>query len=392
MASAATFVITMTIIFSVVFTIARDSLETYDIVTNAWTSLEARAQDQTATRIAGPTSLRVPIASTVEITIANQGSVPLEEFSRWDVVFEVQQDPGVSILYLDYTDNPSPGANQWTIKAIYLDASNQTPEVVDPGVLDPGEEMVVLANPSPAVRGGTYNRATFATPNGVVASVIFAVPVTFYVVDNTDDLVYEYWNDGTLVGTHSLDAQNADVRGITHKDTSFWTTDWTDDTVYRYTTQFSLSSSWAQNLLNNQGVGITTNGTNIWIVDENALKVFKYDMDGNLAPDVSQFALNVDNLNPTGIATNGTHIWVVDGADAKVYRYDTLGVLVSSFNLDAANTDPTGITTDGSHIWVVDRGGRKAFAYDMNGGRVTSSDLALDSANADAQGITVRPR
>lgn len=379
----------MTIIFSVVFTIARDSLETYDIVTSAWTRLEARAQDQTATRIAGPTSLRVPIASTVEITIANQGSVPLEEFSWWDVVFEVQQDPGVSILYLDYTAGPSPGANQWTVKGIYLDAGSQTPEVVDPGVLDPGEEMVVLANPSPAVKGGTYNRATFATPNGVVASVIFAVPVTFYVVDNTDDLVYEYWNDGTLVGTHSLDAQNADARGITHKDTSFWTTDWTDDTVYRYTTQFSLASSWAQNALNNQGVGITTNGTNIWIVDEAGDKVYKYDTLGVL---VSSFSLDAANTGPTGIATNGTNIWVVDEADDKVYKYDTLGVLVSSFSLDAANTDPTGITTDGSHIWVVDRGGRKAFAYDMNGGRVTSSDLALDSANADAQGITVRPR
>ena len=46
---------------------------------------------------------------------------------------------------------------------------------MDPGVFNPGEEMVVVANPSNQVKANTTDRATFVTPNGVVAKVIFEV-------------------------------------------------------------------------------------------------------------------------------------------------------------------------------------------------------------------------
>ncbi len=43
------------------------------------------------------------------------------------------------------------------------------------GNFNPGEEMIVLASTTQAIVGNTYDRATFVTPNGVAAKVIFQV-------------------------------------------------------------------------------------------------------------------------------------------------------------------------------------------------------------------------
>ena len=85
-------------------------------------------------------------------------------FSDWAVLFKVQKSP--ALAYLTYTTSTSPGSNQWSVKGIYLYATSSMPEVMDPGVFNPGEEMVVLANPSPLVLDGTHDRVTCVTPDG----------------------------------------------------------------------------------------------------------------------------------------------------------------------------------------------------------------------------------
>ena len=56
-----------------------------------------------------------------------------------------------------------------------LPAKELSPEVIDPGTLNPGEEMIIRANPTTSLLADTYDRATFATPRGVDAKVIFEV-------------------------------------------------------------------------------------------------------------------------------------------------------------------------------------------------------------------------
>jgi hypothetical protein len=170
-----TFLVTISLTLATLLTLGTDLLVTFGDVTEAWGDLEARTEQTADTKIAGPIGLSVSATSTVQITIANEGGVALGEFARWDVIFEIQQSPGMGIAYLAYTEDASPGSNQWTVKGVYLDASAQTPEFVDPGILNPGEEMIVLANPSPSVTQNTYDRATFTTPNGVTTKVIFKV-------------------------------------------------------------------------------------------------------------------------------------------------------------------------------------------------------------------------
>ena len=170
-----TYLLTGLLITATVFTLGGDMLGSFKDVTDSWSSLEARSQQRADTKVTGPTGLSVNATSTVQINLANRGRVALGQFSDWDVIFEIQQAPGLGIAYLKHTSNPIPGANQWTVQEIHLSASSTTPEIVDPGVLNPGEEMVIVANPSPPVAANTHDRATFVTPNGVTAKVIFEV-------------------------------------------------------------------------------------------------------------------------------------------------------------------------------------------------------------------------
>ena len=81
----------------------------------------SRSQAETDTRISGPIGMSVNATSTVTMTLANDGDVTLGRFADWDAIMEIQTSPGLKISYLSYTENASPGADQWTVKGIYLD-------------------------------------------------------------------------------------------------------------------------------------------------------------------------------------------------------------------------------------------------------------------------------
>ena len=171
-----TYLVTAVLTLVTILTIGREMMVSFDDITSSWTTVQERSQDESDTKITGPIGLTVSATSTsVQITLANKGKTALGEFADWDVIFEIQKSPGLGISYLAYTENASPGADQWTVKGIYLDASALTDEIVDLGVLNPGEEMIVLANPSTPLVANTYDRATFVVPDGVNAKVIFEV-------------------------------------------------------------------------------------------------------------------------------------------------------------------------------------------------------------------------
>jgi flagellar protein FlaF len=105
----------------------------------------------------------------VQVTLKNSGSTKLSDLVQWDVILQ----------YTDSTGNPAAkwypsgsGTNQWSA-AIYSNASSQTPEVIEPGIFDPGEEMVITVKVSPSVGTSTTNLAVITTPNGITASTVF---------------------------------------------------------------------------------------------------------------------------------------------------------------------------------------------------------------------------
>jgi len=102
----------------------------------------------------------------IELMIMNEGQTNLSQFSRWDVIAQYLDDGEVKHLdYVEYTAGNPPGPNQWTVEGIYL--SSDDPEVLDPNILDPWEQMKIVINLDPGI--GTYGRITVSTPNGVTS-------------------------------------------------------------------------------------------------------------------------------------------------------------------------------------------------------------------------------
>ena len=126
--------------------------------------------ERTRTELSSVEASTKATGDTVEVILGNVGSTKLADFDQWDVI-------------LQYTDTGSvyrtrwyaygAGDNTWTVSGIYLDASASTAEVIDPDILNPGEEIVIWVSVDPSVKLSTTNYATVATPNGITATTVF---------------------------------------------------------------------------------------------------------------------------------------------------------------------------------------------------------------------------
>ena len=389
MSMAITFVVSMMAILTVTFTLGQDMMQAFTDFSGTWIRQERRLEAQSDTRLSSPFGATVGESSTVRLILVNDGDEVLGSFQDWDLIIETLRPGSPGISYLTYTEDVVPGDNEWTVSGVYRDAEALTAEVVDPGILNSGEEMIILANPSPAIVAGYYDRAVLVTPNGITTQIIFKVSAFLYVADRDDGLVYIYKDDGTYDSVDFFDPDNDDARGITTDNTTFWTVDVDDLQVNSYPNTFNVATPWSLDVANATSIGVTTDGTNIWTVDPSDALVYKYDMVG---ASVSSFALDGANAGPAGITTDGTSFWVVDDGDDAAYKYTLAGALESSFALTSANADPTGITTNGSQIWVVDAADLKIYSYRTDGVYISAGDIPLTGPNADPQGITVRSK
>lgn len=134
--------------------------------------MQERTGDRARTIIASlsaQTSALDETTDAVQVTLKNSGSTKLSDWAQWDVILQ----------YTSGSNNPTvkwypagDGTNQWDA-TIYSNASTLNPEVIEPGIFNPGEEMVITVKVSPPVGAGTTNLAVIATPNGITASTVF---------------------------------------------------------------------------------------------------------------------------------------------------------------------------------------------------------------------------
>jgi hypothetical protein len=111
----------------------------------------------------------------VDVCVRNCGEIHLAEFADWDVIAHNYDGTGAyHISRLTYTGNSAPADGQWTVAGIYTDDTLAQEEVFEPGILDPGEVMLIRLRLSPGAGSGTTNWVIVSTYNGVVASAQFA--------------------------------------------------------------------------------------------------------------------------------------------------------------------------------------------------------------------------
>lgn len=142
-------------------TMAISTMQSTNKVADSWKQMEAQSSDINRTDInALPPSSYT--GGVIDLTVKNDGQTNLNAFSKWDVIVQYQDG---NVAYLTYTATYPPEDNEWTVKGIY--SSGETPEIFDPDVLDPGEQMIVAVMLNPAMGVGDTCRITISTPNGV---------------------------------------------------------------------------------------------------------------------------------------------------------------------------------------------------------------------------------
>jgi len=165
METAITALIIIAVLMLSVLALAERSLTAQATIAESTRQLQERTGERARTNLMPLGARTVNSGNSVEVTLRNMGGTKLADFNQWDV-------------FLQYTDVAASyhvewySSGKWT-EQIYLTTTPLAAEVFEPGILNPGEEMVMTINVLPGVRAGTTNLATIVTPNGIRASAVF---------------------------------------------------------------------------------------------------------------------------------------------------------------------------------------------------------------------------
>ena len=105
--------------------------------------------------------------SVVTATVQNVGNVSVGDFEEMDVLVAYTDINDTGVLdRLKYVNDATPSANEWGVASI-------NPDVLDPGILNPGEKATLTLILWPAVKPETSGSVLLATGNGTRSSTVF---------------------------------------------------------------------------------------------------------------------------------------------------------------------------------------------------------------------------
>lgn len=110
-------------------------------------------------------------ADLLKVTVENSGQTKLASFDKWDFIVNYYDDSDVyHTVWLPNTTETL-GVNEWQKARIGL---NGPIEFFEPNILNPGEELVILAKLNPGPGDATTGNITVGAPNGVYDSISFS--------------------------------------------------------------------------------------------------------------------------------------------------------------------------------------------------------------------------
>ncbi|MCH8206377.1 MAG: hypothetical protein IH956_05175 [Chloroflexi bacterium] len=171
----ALFAIAMMITGAVTLTDA--SLSSASDISLAWPRMVERSGDRARTRVQLLSADIGGSGADVDISLRNSGQTALAGFSDWDTIiqyYESANNTDMRVQWLSYTTSASPSSGEWTVVGIYQDAGTQDPEVYEPNVFNPGEEMILRLNISPAIPATTDSMVKIGAHNGVTLVAPFS--------------------------------------------------------------------------------------------------------------------------------------------------------------------------------------------------------------------------
>jgi archaellum component FlaF (FlaF/FlaG flagellin family) len=231
------FIIIFVLLFGAL-SLSHAAIASQEVISQTQSEISDRMADRMHTALELVEAKTTRNRTVFEVTLRNSGSVRLADFEQWDVI--ARYDSGnlrVQYLTLDTTFNinadPDMAQDLLALQSwsahIYLDASDRAEESVDPGMWNPGEELVLWIKVSPPAVQGSPVEVALATANGVGITINFQAnkpptvttspltvaplgrkTITGDLLNATDDetpdeIVYTVTNTSALQGTLSVE-------------------------------------------------------------------------------------------------------------------------------------------------------------------------------------------
>lgn len=128
---------------------------------DSWRNMETQSISISETRISVSGNYS---SGLIDIAVQNEGGTNLYDYPGWDVIIQYQSGQSSRS---SYSGSYPPASGGWAIEGIYMVGG--LPEVFDPNILNPGEEMVLSINPGIFIGDGETSRIIISTPNGVTS-------------------------------------------------------------------------------------------------------------------------------------------------------------------------------------------------------------------------------
>lgn len=165
MESAITALIVFGMLILAIFGLSERSMAVQSQISDGTLAMETRLQSQARTGLGSVRGATDPtLGNWVDITLQNSGTTKIAQFTQWDVILQYTDAFGAP--HLEYYPT-----SKWTYQ-LYATAP-ATPEFFEPGIFNPGEQMIVHVVPNFSIGTGTTNHAIVTTPNGIAASTVF---------------------------------------------------------------------------------------------------------------------------------------------------------------------------------------------------------------------------
>ena len=159
-------VVVLVLIIMSVLTMTFSMFQSANTLGDAWQSMQTQSISISETAISATVTGNYS-SGLIDVSVQNEGRANLYDYSKWDVIIQYQSGQSFP---LPYVSTYPPGSGEWAREGIFM--ADGSPEVFDPGILNPGEVMIVAINPDMEIGIGETARIVISTPNGVASQCL----------------------------------------------------------------------------------------------------------------------------------------------------------------------------------------------------------------------------
>ncbi len=151
-------------------TLSQGILTSTDVTALSVEGISVREGEVNRTGLDAVRAARLSWSDLLRVTVENTGQTRLASFSKWDIIVNYSDAEGaVHTEWLPYTTG-NLSDNEWRKAKIGLRGPTES---FEPGIVNPAEELVILARLDPLPGDNTTGDITVAAPNGIFDSIYF---------------------------------------------------------------------------------------------------------------------------------------------------------------------------------------------------------------------------